>query len=73
MNFLNSYFSILFFCFWIILVIFLLRVLKRSIENPEKSLLNSAISILLEPIRFFKLGPFKDGDISLVKALKSAG
>jgi hypothetical protein len=67
-----NYLLLTFYTFIFALFVFVIRVCIRSIKNPEKSLINSAISILLEPLRFLKLGPFCDGEITLDKVLKYA-
>ena len=50
------------------LVLVLTLAWIRHVQNPEKSLKNCIISVLLTPIRAFKVGPFRDGEISLNKA-----
>lgn len=70
--------SIGFYIYWfaIFLIVqlgaFIIAVLIRTMSNPEKSLLNSAISIILGPIRFFRLGPYRTGDITVKNALSIA-
>lgn len=56
----------------LILLTFISAIFYRTFKNPEKSLVNSAISIALTPFRFFKIGPYKDGNISLKNALNYA-
>ena len=47
------------------LFLYILLVIRRKLLNPEKSLLNSALSIALYPIRGFGLGPYRHGGIFL--------
>ena len=57
----------------VIVSVYLFLVIRRTMMNPEKSLLNSALSIALTPVRYFKLGPYKYGSkITLSGALKYA-
>ena len=41
------------------LFLYIVLVIRRSILNPEKSLINSALSIALTPIRALGIGPYK--------------
>ena len=48
---------------------FVLCVLKRKKDNPKTSYSMGVLNILLTPVSFFKLGPFKYGHrINLVSA-----
>lgn len=44
----------------------------RYIKYPEKSFYHSFLNVVLSPVRFFRLGPFKQGSITLEKAMKYA-
>ena len=52
--------------------IFIINVLRSKYNSPEKSLFWCALNSFLAPIRLLKLGPFKDGKITLEKAMKYA-
>ncbi len=54
------------------LFLFIFFVLQRKQKYPEKSLFNSFLNIALTPLRALKYGPFKQGKISLEKAMKYA-
>ena len=41
------------------LILYVVLVVWRSMLHPEKSLLNSALSIALTPIRALGIGPYK--------------
>lgn len=47
-------------------------ILWRATRYPEKSLYNSFLNVILTPLRLMKLGPFKQGRISIDKAMKYA-
>jgi hypothetical protein len=53
-------------------VIALVLTLIRKQQYPEKSLFHSFLNVCLSPLRKFKLGPFKQGKLSLEKAMKRA-
>lgn len=47
-------------------------VFWRKHANPEKSLFNAFISVAVGPMRWLKLGPYKQGTVDLDKALTYA-
>ena len=53
-------------------LIFVLVLMDRKRRYPEKSWLNNAINLLLSPARALKLGPYKNGALTLKNALKYA-
>ena len=54
------------------ILLVLIFALKRRQRCPEKSFLNHIITISLTPARFFKLGPYKQGNLTLKKACEYA-
>jgi len=50
-------------------LLFLLATYQRKSEYPEKSLLNNGLNLALGPIRSMNLGPYKDGELTMDKAL----
>eukprot|EP01038_Epipyxis_sp_PR26KG_P015666 gene15666-21190_t len=46
--------------------------ISRKSTNPQKSYLNAFLSVMLTPLRVLKLGPYKQGSITLDKAIKYA-
>ena len=54
------------------IVVFLLFAIKRKMKSPEKSFKNCCLSVGLTPVRMMKLGPFKQGKISLQSAMQVA-
>lgn len=52
--------------------VFLFFVLHRKMRSPEKSLKHCALNVALTPLKLFKIGPFKQGKISLESAMKEA-
>ena len=54
------------------LVLAVLITLHRSKKYPEKSFYNNFLNVVLTPMRIFRLGPFKQGSITLEKAMKYA-
>jgi hypothetical protein len=62
-------FLIIFVSFVVITFLF---ILNRWRKYPEKSFKNNAISILLNPLRVFKLGPYKHGTLNLEGLIKSS-
>jgi hypothetical protein len=44
----------------------------RKAQYPEKSLLHSFLNVILGPMRMFKIGPYKQGKLTLEKAMKYA-
>ena len=53
-------------------VYFLVALYLRKKRYPEKSWLNNSLNLLLGPLRFFKLGPYRNGALSIENALKYA-
>jgi len=51
---------------------FLFFVIRRKMRSPEKSFKNCAINVALTPMKIFKIGPFKQGKISLESSMKEA-
>jgi hypothetical protein len=52
--------------------ILLLGALYRKWNYPEKSFFNALLSVAMTPLRFLKIGPYSQGDLSLEKAMKDA-
>lgn len=53
-------------------LVFAIFVAVRKQKSPEKSWKNCAINVALNPLRMFKIGPFKQGRISLESSMKEA-
>ena len=51
---------------------FITLVIRRKLRSPEKSWLNCTVNIALSPLRYFRIGPFKQGRISLQSSIKYA-
>ena len=64
-----------FYCLLSCLAVFIafgVLLLLRKKRYPEKSWLNNAVNLMLNPIRWLKLGPYRNGDLSMANALKYA-
>lgn len=53
-------------------VLAVVLTLHRWSKYPEKSFYNNFLNVALTPMRWLKLGPFKQGKITLEKAMKYA-
>ena len=54
------------------LIVLIISVLRCKYNSPEKSYFWCILNSILLPIRILKLGPYKDGKITLEKAMKYA-
>lgn len=54
------------------IAIFLAFVLLRKAKSPEKSWINCTLNVALQPLRMFKIGPYKHGKISIEGSMKQA-
>ena len=53
-------------------LLLIIVTLQRCRKYPEKSFKFNFINVALTPLRFLKLGPFKDGKLSLEKSVEVA-
>src|ERR1700739_757449 len=53
-------------------VLTLVLTFFRKSQYPEKTLYNCFLNVCLTPLRLFKIGPFKQGKLTLEKAMKHA-
>ena len=53
-------------------MIIVVTSIRRKLNSPEKSWLNCTVNIALSPLRYFRVGPFKQGKLSLQSSIKYA-
>ena len=64
--------AIIFLSVLIPILAFVLMVLNRKKNYPEKSIFNCFLNIALGPLRMLRLGPYKQGSLTMDKAIKYA-